>query len=63
MNTKLLLNNFSALPSAMATIGFLDAIILRVVNNVFGVLYSKVFDLIYSKVCIKLMIYKSWSQD
>ena len=51
---KTIINNFSALPSAMATIGFVDAIVLRVVNNVFGVLYSKVFDLIYSKVMYKI---------
>ena len=51
---KTIINNFSALPSAMATIGFVDAIVLRVVNNVFGVLYSKVFDLIYTKVMYKI---------
>ncbi len=51
---KTIMNNFSALPSAIATIGFVDTLILRVVNNVFGVLYSKAFDLIYTKAMNKI---------
>lgn len=47
---KTIVNNFSAIPSAIATIGFVDTFIFRIVNNVLGVLYSKVFDLIYTKV-------------
>lgn len=50
---KTIINNFSALPAAIATIGFVDTLILRIVNNVFGALYSKVFDLIYTKVMDK----------
>ena len=51
---KTIINNFAALPSAIATIGFVDAVIFRAINNVFGGLYSKVFDLAYTKIMNKI---------
>ncbi|MEW9079740.1 FUSC family protein [Terrisporobacter glycolicus] len=43
-------NSFSALPSAVLTLGLADAITFRIVSNVFGSLYSKLFDCLYDKV-------------
>lgn len=43
-------NSFSALPSAVATLGLTDTITSRIVSNVFGSLYSKLFDNLYDKV-------------
>ena len=51
---KTIINNFSALPAAIETIGFVDTLVFRVVNNVFGALYSKGFDVVYTKIMDKI---------
>ncbi len=45
-----IVNSFSALPSAVATLGLADTITSRIVSNIFGSLYSKLFDNLYDKV-------------
>lgn len=47
---KTIMNNFSALPASIAAFGAGEAIIIRIVNNVFGALYSKAFDHLYYKL-------------
>ena len=51
---KTIIYNFSALPAAIETIGFVDTLVFRVVNNVFGALYSKGFDVVYTKIMDKI---------
>ncbi|WP_343337204.1 hypothetical protein TPELB_22970 [Terrisporobacter petrolearius] len=43
-------NSFSALPSAVVTLGLTNTIVFRIASNVFGSLYSKLFDYLYDKV-------------
>lgn len=43
-------NCFGALAAAIPSLGFGGAIILRIINNIFGAVYIKIYDKVYDKV-------------
>lgn len=50
-------NCFGALSIAVATFGLVDTIILRIINNIFGALCCKLFDLVFDRIEINSFSY------
>ena len=47
-------NSFGALAMAMGMFGMTGSMVLRLANNLFGVVYGLVFDFVFEKVCCKI---------